>query len=135
MKYEVRFSFGEGEMPICECQKPQFTGIPCDHVIAVCCQLRLNSTNYVSHYYSVENYVNTWRGNFSGYGNAHNWPFDAGAPIIRPDPNKINKGRRKHKRIPNSMDDMEARIRPRNEGHRPGGSNRTRTSGWKLQSE
>ena len=70
MKYEVRFSGGEGGMPICECQKPQLTGIPCDHVLAVCCQFRLNSMNYISHYYSVENYVNTWRGNFH-YSKSH----------------------------------------------------------------
>ena len=132
MKYEVSFPEGMNGNPICECQKPQFTGIPCNHVLAVCCQRRLNPMNYVSPYYSVENYVNTWSGEFHGFGNVDNWPYDMGAPTIRPDTGKINKGRRKHKRIPNSMDDMKARNRPRSGVQPPEGSNRTRTSGLKL---
>jgi hypothetical protein len=128
MKYEVRFLEGGG-IPVCECQKPQFTGIPCNHVLAVCCSRRLNPIQYVSHYYSISNYVNTWSGEFHGFGNVTNWPYDMGAPIIRPDPTKINRGRRKHQRIPNSMDHMDARIRPRSAAQEADGSNRTRTSG------
>lgn len=107
MKYEVDFS---GHMPVCECQKPQLTGIPCNHVLAVCIKRRLNVKNYVSPYYSLQNYINTWTAVWHGFGNEHNWPLYDG-PIIRPDPDNINRGRRKHKRIPMVMDIMEGRSR------------------------
>ena len=129
MKYEVRFPEGEQGMPVCDCQKPQFTGIPCNHVLAVCCKRHLDPMRYVSHYYSVENYVNTWRGEFHSFGSHRNWIYELGAPKIKPDRNKINKGRRKHKRIPNAMDVMEAQCRPRSGVQRPEGSGRRRPSG------
>ena len=110
MKYDVIFP-QEG-MPACSCQKPQFTGIPCNHVLAVCFLRSLNPGQYVSPYYSLQHYINTWSGVFHSFGNERDWPMYTG-PIIRPDPYKINMGRRKHKRIPMVMDDMEARSRSR----------------------
>ena len=108
MKYDV--SFPQEGMPICECQKPQLTGIPCNHVLAVCFIRRLQPNDYVSSYYSLQNYINTWSGVFHSFGNERDWPLYEG-PIIRPDPTKVNKGRRKHKRIPMEMDRMEAPTR------------------------
>ena len=97
-------------MPICECQKPQLTGIPCNHVLAVCFIRRLQPNDYVSSYYSLQNYINTWSGVFHSFGNERDWPLYEGL-IIRPDPTKVNKGTRKHKRIPMEMDRMEAPTR------------------------
>lgn len=113
VKYDVTFP-AEG-MPICVCRRPQLTGIPCNHVLAVCFVRRLNPNDYVNPYYSLQNYINTWSGRFHGYGNKRNWPLVDG-PIIRPDPDKekINKGRRKHKRRIMTMDKMEAPARRRN---------------------
>jgi hypothetical protein len=103
-------TFPPGDIPTCVCRKPQLTGIPCDHVLAVLSFRNLDSTQYVSKYYSIDNYINTWSGLFNSYGDKRSWPLYQG-PIIRPNPKKINKGRRKHKRIPMVMDEMEGRIR------------------------
>lgn len=108
-KYEVDLS---GDMPICQCQKPQFTGIPCNHVLAVCSRLKLDEKAFVSPFYSVQNYVNTWTGDWHSFGNENEWPLYHG-PVLRPDPSTINRGRRKHKRIPMVMDIMEGRARSR----------------------
>jgi hypothetical protein len=107
MKYEVRL-IGDG-IATCWCQKPQLTGIPCDHVLAVCSFRRLDHIAFISPYYSMENYVNTWAGHWAVYGNKNDWPLYTGS-IIRPDPKKINKGRRRKIRIPMVMDEMEGRI-------------------------
>lgn len=123
MKYSVTFP-PEG-MPTCVCQRPQLTGIPCNHVLAVCFFRNLNHNDYVSPYFSLQNYINTWSGEFKGFGNARDWPLYHG-PIIRPDPNKINKGRRQHKRMCMPMDKMEAPTRIRQQ------TSRARRSGIKI---
>ena len=111
MTYEVTFS--ENTMPVCTCQKPQLTGIPCNHVLAVCSKRNLNETQYVSPFYSLQAYTNTWTGEWHSFGNETDWPQYYG-PAIRPAPGSINRGRRKHKRIPMVMDIMEGRARVRN---------------------
>ena len=57
----------------------------------------------------MEYFKNTWDGEFRSFGNKRDWPMWHG-PVIRPDPKKINKGRRKKIRIPMMMDEMEGRI-------------------------
>ncbi|XP_078164777.1 uncharacterized protein LOC144559587 [Carex rostrata] len=94
VRYDVTFP-PEG-MPICVCRRPQLTGISCNHVLAVCFLRRLNPNDYVSPYYSLQNYINTWSGRFNGFGNKWDWSLYNG-PIIRPNSDKVNKGRRKHK--------------------------------------
>jgi hypothetical protein len=107
MKYEVELAMtGIGN---CWCQKPQLTGIPCDHLLAVCSFRRLDYTQYVSPYYTIQYYINTWSGHWRSYGNKRDWPIYNG-PVIRPDPAKINKGRRRMIRIPMVMDEMEGCI-------------------------
>jgi hypothetical protein len=46
----------------CWCQKLQLTGIPCDHLLAVCSFRSLDYTQYVSPYYTIKYYMNTWFG-------------------------------------------------------------------------
>ena len=47
------------KMVECSCQKIQFTGIPCSHVLAVCQSRHFDENEYVSSYYSAENLANT----------------------------------------------------------------------------
>jgi SWIM zinc finger len=51
------------------CQKSQLTGIPCDHLLAVCLFRRLDYTQYVSPYSNIKYYINTWSGHWRSYGN------------------------------------------------------------------
>ena len=130
MKYAVTFP-PEG-MPTCVCQRPQLTGIPCNHVLAVCFVRRINPNVYVNPYYSLQNYINTWSGHFAGFGNKRDWPLYNG-PIIRPDPDKVNKGRRKHQRRIMTMDKMEAPARRLNARQHNQESTTARHSGIKIQ--
>jgi hypothetical protein len=77
--------------------------------ISNCSFRRLDYTWYVSPYYTTQYYINTWSGYWRSYDNRWNWPMYNG-PIIRPDPTKINKGRRKKIRISMVMDKIEGRI-------------------------
>jgi hypothetical protein len=107
MKYEVELAMtGIGN---CWCQKPQLTGIPCDHLLVVCSFRRLDYTQYVSPYYIIQYYINTWSVHWRSYGNKRDWSIYNG-PVIRPNPAKNNKGRRRKIRIPMVMDEMESRI-------------------------
>jgi hypothetical protein len=69
----------------------------------------LNYTQYVSPYYTIQYYINTWSGHWRSYGNRRDWPMYNG-PIIMPDPAKINKEMRRNLRIPMIIDEMEGRI-------------------------
>jgi hypothetical protein len=66
MKYKVELVMtGIGN---CWCQKPQLIDIPCDHLLAVCSFRRLDYTQYVSQYYTIQYYINTWSGHWHSYG-------------------------------------------------------------------
>jgi hypothetical protein len=107
MKYEFELAMtGIGN---CWCQKPQLTDIPCDHLLVVCSFRRLDCTQYVSSYYTIQYYINTWSGHWRSYGNKRDWPIYNG-PVIRLDPAKINKEMRRKIRIPMVMDEMEGHI-------------------------
>jgi hypothetical protein len=107
MKYEVKLSMTG--ISNCLCQKPQLTNILCDHLLVVCSFRKLNYTQYVSQYYIIQYYINTWSGYWRSYGNKRDWSIYNG-PVIRPDPAKINKGRRRKIHIPMIIDEMEGHI-------------------------
>jgi hypothetical protein len=107
MKYEVELAMTE--IGNYWCQKPQLTGIPCDHLLVVCSFRRLDYTQYVSPYYIIQYYINTWSGHWRSYDNIRDWSMYNG-PIIVADLAKINKGKRKKIRIPMIMDEMEGHI-------------------------
>jgi hypothetical protein len=90
-------------------QKSQLTDIPCDHLLVVCSFRRPNYTQYVSLYYTIKYYINTWSGHWRSYDNKRDWSM-YNVPIIRTDPAKINKGRRRKIYILMVMDEMEGRI-------------------------
>jgi hypothetical protein len=90
-------------------QKPQLTGIPCDHLLAICSFRRLNYTQYVSPYYIIQYYINTWSGHWRSYDNRQDWSMYNDS-IIRLDPAKFNKEKRRNIHIPIIMDEMEGRI-------------------------
>jgi hypothetical protein len=69
----------------------------------------LDYTQYVSLYYTIKYYINTWSGHWRSYGNRCDWVMYNGS-IIMPDPAKINNGRRRKIRILMVMDEMEGRI-------------------------
>jgi hypothetical protein len=107
MKYEVELAMTR--IDNYWCQKLQLTGIPCDYLLVVCSFKRLDYTQYISQYYTIQYYINTWSGYWRSYGNKWDWPMYNG-PIIRPDPVKINKRRRRKIRIPMVMDKIEGRV-------------------------
>ncbi|KAJ1701064.1 hypothetical protein LUZ63_000843 [Rhynchospora breviuscula] len=79
----------------CECKKPQLTGIPCAHVVAVCGRYRWEVDDFVDEWYSTENMLKIWSSSdFHCYGDEENWPRYDG-PVVFPDRNMINRGRRK----------------------------------------
>jgi hypothetical protein len=107
MKYEVELAMTG--IDNCCCQKPQLTSIPCDQLLVVCSFRKLDYTQYVSPYYTIQYYIYTWSSHWRSYDNKQDWPMYNG-PVIRPDPAKINKERRRKIRIPMVMDEMEERI-------------------------
>ena len=105
-RYKVIIS--DGNIAQCSCLKPQLTGIPCAHVLAMCRERRYNHNIFVNHLYSAKTLAETWSGQFHGFANQCEWPRYDGLTII-PDKNKIKKGRRKHARIVMVMDEMQGR--------------------------
>ncbi|KAJ1700739.1 hypothetical protein LUZ63_000518 [Rhynchospora breviuscula] len=78
----------------CSCQKPQLTGIPCSHLLAVCAFLSLNADDLVDEAYSARQLLATWAPQFHPPGSPEEWPDYAGVSYS-PDCNSINRGRRK----------------------------------------
>ncbi|XP_078161847.1 uncharacterized protein LOC144557190 [Carex rostrata] len=92
----------------CTCRKPQLTGIPCAHVLAVCRERNFNVNCFINNYYSMNKLLETWSGQFHGFKNQSEWPRYTG-PTIVPDKDLISKGRRRHNRIKMTMDEMQGR--------------------------
>ena len=92
----------------CACQKPQLTGIPCSHFMAVVREMRYDENLYINPLYSVSMLVQTWAAEFGPKGNQCEWPTYEG-PTIKPNRKLIKKGRRRHNRIVMEMDRMEGR--------------------------
>jgi hypothetical protein len=65
--------------------------------------------SYVNPYYTIWYHINTWSGHWHSYDNRGDWLMYNGS-IIRLDPAKINKGRKRNMRIPMVMDETESRI-------------------------
>ncbi|KAJ3699397.1 hypothetical protein LUZ61_003102 [Rhynchospora tenuis] len=104
---------------VCECRKPQLTGIPCVHVIAVFSKYRWEVDDFVDDKYSTENMLKIWSsGEFHCYGDEENWPVYDG-PLIYPDRRMINRGRRKKDRDWMWMDAMRKNKNKRNRGKEP----------------
>jgi SWIM zinc finger len=112
---------------MCDCQKPQLTGIPCSHVIAVYQHRNFDMYGFIDERYNTAHLLNTWSGQFHCYGDQQVWPPYLGETIIS---NKelIKIGRRAKVRRRMIMDEMEGRIRgqgrSRNIQSSEGGSSR-----------
>jgi MULE transposase domain/SWIM zinc finger len=105
-KYTVNIK--EGSMPKCDCLKPNLTGIPCSHVLAVIRVRKFELNQFVCPFYSAQALLNTWSSRFYPYPNQIDWP-EYNGPNIIPERRLIRKGRRKHIRIPMVMDEMQGR--------------------------
>jgi hypothetical protein len=93
----------------CACQKPQLTGIPCSHFMAVVRAMHYDENLYISPFYSISMLAQTWGACFEPKDNQSEWPLEPRAPKIKPDKRLIKKGRRRHDRIPMEMDRMQGR--------------------------
>ena len=49
----------------CSCNKMQLLRRPCSHVVAVCCQIGVSTSTYMSPYYSLSYLGNTWSRKFN----------------------------------------------------------------------
>ena len=107
--FSYKVVISDGNLAQCACLKPQLTGIPCAHVLAVCRERNYNHNLFVNQMYSAKELAETWRGEFHFYGNLCEWPVIEDPKII-PDKNKIRKGRRRHNRAVMTMDEMEGRT-------------------------
>lgn len=120
-KYHVLLE--EGVFTRCTCLKPNLTGIPCSHVLAVIRVRHLNLSQFVSPYYTAANLHDTWSGRFHPFPNQYEW-LEYTGPTIIPNRKLLRRGRRRHIRIPMVMDEMEGRKgkrRGRPLGRRPEG--------------
>jgi hypothetical protein len=57
MKYEVELAMTR--IGNYWCRKPQLIGITYDHLLVVCSFRRLDYTQYVNPYYTIQYYINT----------------------------------------------------------------------------
>jgi MULE transposase domain/SWIM zinc finger len=78
----------------CDCQKPQLTGIPCSHILAVCTFGSLNSDQFVDEVYSVRRLLATWALQLHSFGNSEDWPEYTGV-VYEPNVSNKKRGRRK----------------------------------------
>ncbi|XP_078168519.1 uncharacterized protein LOC144563019 [Carex rostrata] len=91
VKHTVRFGHDRRS---CSCQKPQLTGIPCSHVLAVCAFRSLNANHLVDAAYDARQLLSTWAPQFNLPGSPEEWPEYTGV-AYSPDCNSVKKGRRK----------------------------------------
>jgi hypothetical protein len=94
------------EQSKCQCQKPQLIRLSCDHMLVVCSFRRLDLSAYVSLYYTLEYFTNTWSDHFQSFRNRRNLPLYHDS-LIRSDLTKIHKDRRKVIRISIVMNKIE----------------------------
>ncbi|KAJ1695999.1 hypothetical protein LUZ63_012697 [Rhynchospora breviuscula] len=91
VKHTVRLSHDQRS---CSCQKPQLTGIPCSHLLAVCAYRSINADHLVDAAYDARQLLATWTPQFHNPGNPKEWPEYAGVAYSL-DFKSIKRGRRK----------------------------------------
>ena len=96
-------------------------------MIAVINEQKIDIRDFVHSYYSAENLFRTWQPGFESRGTIEAWPDYKGVVFV-PDPAKIVRGRRKHLRIPMSMDEMQKEMKRKNKCSKCGkrGHNKTK---------
>ncbi|KAJ3705362.1 hypothetical protein LUZ61_009067 [Rhynchospora tenuis] len=66
---------------VCTCVKPQLTGLPCSHILAVCGKAGVDSNQFVHGFYSAHTLLQTWTPEFNGFGNPDEWPRHNGPEL------------------------------------------------------
>jgi hypothetical protein len=64
------------------CLKPNLTGIPCSHILAVIRVRKFELNRFICLFYSAQTLLNTWSGRFYPYPNQIDWPESNGPRII-----------------------------------------------------
>jgi hypothetical protein len=99
-----------GDVMSCTFMIPMLLHISCSHVITACCMCRVvhEGINYMSPYYSLSAREKTWEAIFEPLLDQSQWPLYTSLDyVLDMAMRKIQKGRRKKKRLRNEMDDME----------------------------
>ena len=74
----------------CACREWQITGIPCIHAVASINWLNKDPVNFVDPYYSVENYIQTYKHALEPINGEKMWPKADGLPIKPPHVKKMS---------------------------------------------
>ncbi|KAJ4809963.1 MuDR family transposase [Rhynchospora pubera] len=78
----------------CDCQKPQLTGIPCSHMLAICAFGSFDISQFVDEAYSVGRLLATWVLQLHAFGSSEDWPEYTGI-VYEPNGHNKKRGRRK----------------------------------------
>ncbi|KAJ3687458.1 hypothetical protein LUZ61_016622 [Rhynchospora tenuis] len=95
VKHNVRMGHDQRS---CSCQKPQLTGIPCSHLLAVCAYRSINADHLVDAAYDARQLLATWTPQFHDPGSPKEWPEYAGVAYSL-DFKSIKRGRRRKKDV------------------------------------
>jgi hypothetical protein len=93
-------------MSKCTCLKLNLTCISCSHILAVIRVRKFKLNRFICPFYSAQTLLNTWFGRFYPYPNQIDWS-ESNGPIIIPEQQLIQRGRKKHICLPMIMDKME----------------------------
>ena len=95
----------------CTCGKWEANKIPCSHLIAVCAKYNQDATEFMDHFYGVEERYHSYEPIFQSLKDRLEWLEPRERRIVMPNPRLIlEKGRPKSTRIHNEMDDNDREL-------------------------
>ncbi|XP_030922939.1 uncharacterized protein LOC115949803 [Quercus lobata] len=95
----------------CTCGKWEANKIPCSHLIAVCAKHNHDATEYMHHFYRLEERYHSYEPIFQPLKDRLEWPEPAERRTVMPNQRLIReKGRPKSTRIRNEMDDEDREL-------------------------
>ena len=95
----------------CMCGKWEANKIPCSHLIAVCAKYNHDATEFMDHFYCVEERYHSYEPIFQPLKDRLEWPEPQERRIVMPNPRLIReKGWPKSTRIHNEMDDDDREL-------------------------
>ena len=95
----------------CTCGKWEANKIPCSHLIAVCAKYNHDATEFMDHFYCVEERYHSYEPIFQPLKDRLEWSEPQERRIVMLNPRLIcEKGRPKSTRIHNEMDDNDREL-------------------------